>query len=257
VLLNLLSNAVKYNFAGGSITVGVDQQPDVNGFAVISVRDTGRGMTRDQLDRLYEPFDRLGIDQTSIEGTGIGLAISRRLVELMGGSIDVSSEPGVGSEFRVHLPLAAAVESPMTRTQITSTMPPPINLFEDTRRVGTILYIEDNPLNRLLIEQYLHLRPGLTLIQAEDGMSGVVLARSLQPDLTIVDINLPDIDGFEVLQRLRDDPVTRPLRCVALSANAMPQDIGRALQAGFAEYWTKPIAIDDFLSKVDACMARV
>ncbi|CAN5383650.1 hypothetical protein BH10PSE17_BH10PSE17_33730 [soil metagenome] len=256
VLLNLLSNAVKYNFAGGSITVGVERPHD-DGHAVISVRDTGRGMTRDQLDRLYEPFDRLGIDTTSIEGTCIGLAISRRLVELMGGTIDVNSEPGVGSEFRVRLPLAEDVASPMTRTQITATMPPPVRVEEDARGVGTVLYIEDNPLNRLLIEQYLHLRPGLTLVQAEDGLSGVLLARALQPDLTIVDINLPDIDGFEVLRQLRDDPLTRPLRCVALSANAMPQDIGRALQAGFSEYWTKPIAIDDFLTKVDACMARV
>jgi PAS domain S-box-containing protein len=251
VLLNLLSNAIKYNFAGGSITVGVARGADST--VDIYVKDTGRGMTEVQLSRLYEPFDRLGVDTTGIEGTGIGLAISRRLVELMKGSIDVTSEAGVGSEFRVKLPRAPANAIPRIRNTDTS---PQVPAVPETEFKATVLYIEDNPLNRLLIEQYLMLRPAWTLVHAEDGSSGVALARVLQPDLTLVDINLPDLDGFEVVRRLQSDPLTHGLKFIALSANAMPQDIERASDAGFEDYWTKPIAVEDFLTRLDAWSAE-
>jgi signal transduction histidine kinase/ActR/RegA family two-component response regulator len=251
VMLNLLSNAIKYNFAGGSITVGVAR--GAGNTVELFVRDTGRGMSAAQLSRLYEPFDRLGVDTTGIEGTGIGLAISRRLVELMHGTIHVTSEPGVGSEFRVKLPRAPANATPRIRNTDTS---PQLPAMPDSEHFATVLYIEDNPLNRLLIEQYLMLRPAWTLVHAEDGASGVLLARTLQPDLTLVDINLPDFDGFEVVRRLQADPLTESLEFVALSANAMPQDIDRAKEAGFVDYWTKPIAVEDFLTKLDAWSAK-
>jgi PAS domain S-box-containing protein len=244
VLMNLLSNAIKYNRPGGRVEIEARALP---GWCVLSVLDTGRGLSPAQLKGLFEPFNRLGMEHEGIEGTGIGLSIARQLVSNMGGRIEVRSTPGVGSVFEVWLP---AVEAPVQvpPAPVVSSAP----LAPAPRdRGGRLLYIEDNEVNVLLVRELLALRPGMALHVAGDGQTGVAMARELRPDLVLVDMHLPDIDGHEVLRRLKGDPGTAGLRCIALSANAMPEDVSRALAAGFDDYWTKPIDVRRFLEALD------
>ena len=241
VLSNLLSNAVKYNRAQGTVTVAVQRRGER---VVLSVADTGRGFSTEQLQQLYLPFTRFDAESEAIAGTGIGLVITRRLVELMNGSLHVESQPGAGSIFSVDLPAAPpaaqalAAEAPATAAERRS----------DGLR---LLYVEDNPSNLALFEQLMTLRPGATLTTARDGLAGLALARSLQPDLAVVDIDLPGIDGVELCRRLRADPATRAIPLVALSANALPADIERALAAGFDDYLTKPLDVKRLLAEID------
>jgi len=242
VLLNLLSNAVKYNRDHGSVQINVRSE---GMHVVFAVRDCGRGMSAGQIGRLFQPFDRLGVDGSAPAGTGIGLAISQRLMQQMEGAIDVESQPGVGSEFRARL-RSASVETLQTPV---ATSTPALSVRDEVG--GTLLYIEDNPANSALVEQFLHFRPRIKLYQAADGATGLVMAAVCQPDLVLVDMRLPDMMGDDVLRQLRQQAETRNIPCVAVSANALPNDIEAALAAGFADYWTKPLDVTHFLRGID------
>ena len=249
VLINLLSNAIKYNRAQGQVCVSSE---DEGAEVVLRVHDTGRGMSSQQLLQLFEPFNRLGLEKETIQGTGIGLALVKALVERMGGSILVTSEVGVGSEFEVRLPRSAGATghtepgrlSPAVTASVMASAPM-------DRRTGQVLYIEDNPVNQILVEELVRSHVGLAIESRDSGMAGVARARELRPQLILIDIQLPDIDGFEVLRRLRRQPETASTPCIALSANAMPEDISRAFAEGFDDYWTKPIDFTTFLTAME------
>ncbi|MEP7058294.1 MAG: PAS domain-containing protein [Caldimonas sp.] len=245
ILINLFSNAIKYNRRGGEVVIETRAEPER---VSLTVRDTGRGLTRDQLAHLFEPFNRLGIEREGIDGTGIGLTIVKALVEGMSGAIDVSSRPGKGTRFVVTLPAGDPGAVPVERP---ATVEPHVAEAVLGERDGQLLYIEDNHVNVLLVEELVRSLSGLKIESASTGAAGVARATALQPDLILVDLQLPDFDGFEVLRRLRAQPQTAATPCVALSANAMPEDIARGLAAGFADYWTKPIDFKTFLSALE------
>ena len=254
VLLNLLTNAVKYNHRGGTVHV---QAKPLDGQVALRVRDSGRGMTDEQLAHAFEPFNRLGIESKGIEGTGIGLAIVKANVERMGGSVHVQSTPGAGSVFEVRLPCPVAATPARAAMALSNASPAePANDAATAMRTGRLLYIEDNPVNALIVRELVAQRGHLTLDEADDGASGIDRARSAQPDLILLDMQLPDIDGLEVLRRLRADPSTASIPCIALSANAMPEDIQVALGAGFADYWTKPLDFRIFLGALDTLFGK-
>ena len=244
VLLNLLSNAVKYNRTGGTVAVSCEE---ILGERLrILVRDTGHGISPDKLDRLFTPFDRLGAEGTGVEGTGLGLALSKHLVDVMGGTLDVTSQVGVGSTFAVELPLTAApVEALEPRGGSPTVDPAP----PDARMV--VLYIEDNLSNLRLIEQVLGRRPRTTLLSAMQGRLGLDLAREHRPDLILLDLHLPDLPGQEVLRRLLDEPRTREIPVLILSADATPGHVERLLAAGARAYLTKPLDVRQLLALVD------
>jgi signal transduction histidine kinase/ActR/RegA family two-component response regulator len=229
VLVNLLTNAIKYNRQGGHVRV--EAMPDGER-VLLRVSDTGIGMTPTQQGLAFEPFNRAGAEREGVEGTGIGLTIVKALVERMGGTIEVRSTPGVGSVFEVRLE-AGAESGPQARP---------------ARR---LLYIEDNPVNVLIVSELVRRRGDIEFDSVPDGIAGVERAVRDRPGLVLVDMQLPDISGLEVLARLRADPVTAGLAVIALSANAMPDDIQRALQAGFDEYWTKPLDFSVFERALD------
>ena len=250
VVINLLSNAIKYNRRGGRVLI--ESVADVDAVRLF-VRDTGRGLTGEQIASLFEPFNRFGVEQEGIEGTGIGLTIVKALVDGMGGAISVSSEPGEGTVFEIALPAAttvpaaSAAEAPESApSSFESTVPADASTHE-----GSVLYIEDNPVNVLLVEELVASLGGIAIVSEANGEAGVARAQRLLPDLVLVDMQLPDFDGYEVLRRLRADVRTREIRCIALSANAMPEDIERGLEAGFADYWTKPIDFPQFIASMN------
>lgn len=242
VLLNLLSNAIKYNRRDGRVHIDASWEADR---LRLVVADTGLGMTAEQKRKLFEPFNRLGREHGGIEGTGIGLTLTRELVLLMDGDIDVDSEPERGTIVTVHLPRAPAGENVVWNRTTASAAGA---LDGEVELAGTVLYIEDNPINLLVVEQLLTRWPGVTLAPAEDGEQGLAMAARLRPDLVLLDMRLPDLDGLQVLQRLRDDPATVGLRVVALSASAMPEEVAAARAAGALEYWTKPLDFDRFIA---------
>jgi len=250
VIVNLISNAIKYNRAGGSVTVSVSTP--VAAKLRLSVHDTGEGLSSEKLCQLFQPFNRLGQDQSGIEGTGIGLVVSRRLTELMGGTIGVQSTVGVGSVFWIELSqavaLGVAASSPAQVVAVQAMTPP------DPTHV-TVLYVEDNQANRELVEQLLARRSNLHLLMSPDAASGIALARQYRPQVILMDINLPGISGVEALKILRQDPVTRHIPVLAISANAMPLDVVKGLSAGFFRYLTKPIKLDEFSQALDLALA--
>ena len=252
IVLNLLSNAVKYNRPQGSIKLGCERAPNgmPNGMIEISVSDSGYGIAPDKLDRLFTAFDRLDVLDERAEGTGLGLALSRSLAQAMGGDIEATSEHGVGSRFVVRMPSAEAPEV-MTTEEIASDVPAAAH-----GQPGTILYIEDNVANIRLIERILKIRPRLTLATSTDGESGLAQARELQPDLIVLDVNLPDINGDEVLSRLQLDPATADIPVIFLSADATERQISRLVKAGAAAYVTKPLDVQLFLSTVDRVLGE-
>jgi PAS domain S-box-containing protein len=247
VMINLLSNGIKYTPAGGRVTVSCELDAT---HVLLRVQDTGRGMTPEQLAHLFEPFNRLGVESQGIEGSGIGLALVKILVEGMHGSISVTSRPQLGSTFEVKLPRWVAEAPPVPVQEAKSAERIPASEI-GAPRAGSLLYIEDNPVNVLLVEQLVRTRVGLSIASEVTGQAGVDCARRLQPDLILIDIQLPDMDGLEVLRRLRLHPETADTPCIALSANALPEDIERALSAGFSDYWTKPINFGPFLATLD------
>ena len=244
VLINLLSNAIKYNRPGGTVVV---ESQAAHGEATLSVRDTGRGLSSEQIASLFEPFNRFGVESEGIEGTGIGLTIVKALVDGMGGRIEVESSPGRGTVFAVTLPAAAIADALDDGDAGPDTVPDLLGA-PGVERSGTILYIEDNHVNVLLVEELVRTVGGLGVVSEPTGAAGVERALSLRPDLVLVDLQLPDFDGYEVLRRLRADPRTRAIPCIALSANAMREDIERGLASGFADYWTKPIDFAVFIA---------
>jgi len=249
VLINLLSNAIKYNQPNG--TVVVDCTMNTPERVRVSVTDSGAGLPSEMLQQLFQPFNRLGQERGTEEGTGIGLVMSKRLVEMMGGIIGVDSTVGLGSVFWFELNSAS---EPQLETDLTARMEIATEQAPGSAPLRTLLYVEDNPANLKLIEQLMARRPDIRLLSARDGNTGIQLARANQPELILMDINLPGISGIEALKILRDDPATAHIPVIALSANAMPRDIEKGLQAGFFRYLTKPIKIHEFMDTLEAAL---
>lgn len=249
VLINLLFNAIKYNKPNGTVTV--DYELRAGDMVRISVRDTGAGLAQEQLAKLFQPFNRLGRQAGSEEGTGIGLVVTKRLVELMGGVIGVDSTVGAGSAFWVELCLAKAPRLDFAKTD--DKAPARTQVAEGTPQ-RTVLYVEDNPANLELVEQIIARRSDLRLLSAADGDLGVEFARAYLPEVILMDINLPGISGIEAMKILHTDPATAHIPVIALSANAVPRDIEKALEAGFFSYLTKPIKVDLFIDALDKAL---
>ena len=212
------------------------------------MQDTGEGLSQDKIAQLFQPFNRLGQEASAEEGTGIGLVVSKRLVELMGGEIGVESLVGVGSVFWVELNSSEALQPDESKVE-------PYQFAEPREQPGTalrtLLYIEDNKANMQLVEQLIGRRSDMRLLSAGDGMRGITLARIHQPEVILMDINLPGISGIQALKILRDDPITAHIPVIAISANAMPYDIKKGLEAGFLCYLTKPIKVSEFMDALD------
>ena len=251
VLINLLSNAIKYNKVGGTVRVTYEQR--TTGRVRISVRDTGDGLSGEKIAQLFQPFNRLGQETTTEHGTGIGLVMTKRLVELMGGVISIESVVGKGSIFSIEMNMTEE------RHKVVGTLDGHVvtahaNIPADAD-VRTVLYVEDNPANLMLVEDLIARRADIRLLSARDGMSGIEMARNALPDVILMDINLPGISGVRALRILADDPTTGHIPVVALSANAMPRDIAKGLEAGFFRYLTKPIKINEFTETLDDALA--
>ena len=250
ILVNLLSNAMKYNKPDGSVEVSY-VLTDAECIR-ICITDSGNGLSREQLGQLFQPFNRLGRQSTSEEGTGIGLVMSKRLVELMGGVIGVESTVGEGSVFWIELNL---------------TTEPQLDRYGDEHRAidrqkensetisFTVLCVEDNPANLMLVEDLISRRPNIKLLMAQDGRQGLEIARSQLPDVILMDINLPGISGTTAMKMLADNAATAHIPVIALSANAMPRDIEKGLEAGFYRYLTKPIKVIEFMDTLDEALA--
>lgn len=252
VMVNLLSNAIKYNRSGGTVSVQV--KSGGSNSLRICVTDTGEGLSPVKLAHLFESFNRLGQETTTTEGTGIGLVVTKRLTELMGGTIGVTSTMGVGSEFWVEFKASAAPMGALSRTSQT----PSTSVFSSAGLLPaySVLYVEDNLANIDLVEQILARRSDLKLYCANNGAQGIVMALENFPDVILMDIHLPDMSGLEVLKILRQDANTRHIPVIAVSANAMPTDLVDGLAAGFFRYLTKPFQIDYFLKTLDLALAK-
>ncbi|MBC7603609.1 MAG: response regulator [Ramlibacter sp.] len=249
VLINLLFNAIKYNRTNG--TVSIDVVPSRTAVR-ITVRDSGVGLTAAQMSQLFQPFNRLGKEATAEEGTGIGLVVTKRLVELMGGSIGVTSEVGHGSVFWIELRGAGAPQQ-MNLAPVDAAAMRRVADEDAPRR--TVLYIEDNPANLELVSQLIERRSDLVMLSAGDAKVGIEYARAGLPEVILMDINLPGMSGLAAMKILRADPATAHIPIIALSANAIPRDIEIALEAGFLNYITKPIVVRRFMDALDAALA--
>jgi signal transduction histidine kinase/CheY-like chemotaxis protein len=249
ILLNLLGNGIKYNREGGTVSIACAQPTP--GRLRIQVTDTGQGIAKEQFDLLFTPFERLGAERTTVVGTGIGLALSRRLAEVMGGTIEVESTVGRGSTFSVELPL---VEGPVERIERLDELGDSAVVGPAAGEQPSVLHIEDNLSNIQLIERVLAQRPGVHLIPAMQGRLGLELARQHRPALILLDLNLADIGGEEVLQLLRENPATATLPVAIVSADAMPRQVQRLLAAGATAYLTKPIDVRQLLELVDRAL---
>ncbi|MBG6219974.1 MULTISPECIES: response regulator [unclassified Janthinobacterium] len=250
VLLNLLSNAVKYNCEQGQIHV--DCQPVDAHQLRLSVRDTGGGLSAAQLEALFQPYNRLGRDVRDEEGTGLGLVVSKRLAEAMQASIGVASTPGRGSTFWIDIASCPARQplQESARLPVFHRVEEPMCLPERK----TLLYVEDNPLNVTLVAGLIHFRPDLDLLSASDGQTGLDMARHHLPQLILMDSDLPDISGTQVMQLLRADPRTAHIPVIALTAMTRPGDIHQGLAAGFYRYLTKPIDVLAFFEAINSAL---
>ncbi|MCW8915481.1 MAG: response regulator [Magnetovibrio sp.] len=242
--LNLLSNAVKYNRTDGQVTV--DCKKTSRGMLRLSIADTGKGIAPEMMDQLFQPFSRLGQENSEIEGTGIGLTITKKLIEAMGGRLGVHSEVGVGSTFWIELPLSERKfdDEQYQIAQISSISKQMPNID------GVVLYVEDNPANLQLMVMIIERIDGLTMISAHTAELGIALALERRPDMIILDINLPGMDGYEALKQLKAQEQTKDIPVIALSANAMSRDIEKGIEAGFQQYLTKPIKVEDVVNSI-------
>lgn len=252
VLINLLSNAIKYNRSGGGVIV--ECMPIDFDRVRISVKDTGVGLSADQISQLFQPFNRLGREAGDEEGTGIGLVVTKQLVELMGGTIGVESTVGVGSTFWVEL---TASEAPTLQFSNNLELEVPNQSANESKSaVYTLLYVEDNPANLALVEQLIARRDDIKLLTAINAHLGIQLARVYQPNVILMDINLPGMSGFGALKILQADPTTAQIPVIALSANAMPRDVEKGMEAGFFRYLIKPIKVDEFMQALDISLSH-
>jgi PAS domain S-box-containing protein len=250
VILNLVSNAIKYNREMGIVVVECSALGTNR--VRISVRDTGAGLGREQVDALFQPFNRLGQEAGTEEGTGIGLVVTKRLVELMQGEIGVTSTVGIGSLFWIELNATEPVAAAPAKTEA----PRPARALPAPGATRTLLYVEDNPANLRLVEDIMRFHAEFKLLSALDGAQGIALAREHRPDVILMDMNLPGISGAEALRVLRADPDTADIPVIALTANAMPRDVRAGIAAGFFRYITKPIDIDELLDAIDGALGR-
>jgi PAS domain S-box-containing protein len=249
VFINLLSNAIKYNKDGGSVVV--DHTTSTPGRIRICVRDSGAGLTADKMSQLFQPFNRLGQEASGEEGTGIGLVTTKRLIELMGGSTGAESTVGTGSVFWVELNLSTEPQpSHLTAISSAAAQAP----IQTEARLRTLLYVEDNPANLMLVEDLIARRPDIRLLSARDGNRGIEIARASRPDVILMDINLPGVSGIDALRVLAEDRATVHIPVIALSANAIPHDIEKGLEAGFFRYLTKPIKVNEFMETLDRAL---
>jgi signal transduction histidine kinase len=249
IVINLLSNAIKYNKASGQVTV--DCTAISSDRIRISFRDTGAGLSPEKIAQLFQPFNRLGQEAGIVAGTGIGLVVTKQLVELMDGVMGVDSTVGQGSVFWAELRSTPAPELKV----ITSVEPAPklaIRPIDTPQKI--LLYIEDNLANMRLVERLIDRRTDIKLLKAVDGLQGIALARATLPDVILMDINLPGISGIDALKVLRGDAATAHIPVVALSANAMSRDIEVGRQLGFFRYLTKPIVVEEFMSTLDLAL---
>jgi signal transduction histidine kinase/ActR/RegA family two-component response regulator len=242
ILLNLLSNAVKYNRQGGRVELACG--PADGDRMRVAVRDTGPGIAPDAMGQLFVPFERLGSEQTGVEGAGLGLPLSKRLAEAMGGTLEVSSTAGQGSTFWVELPQA---EGPVQRAERQQELEVPTEAEAEPAAPLTVLYIEDNLSNLQLVERVLSRRPGVRLISAMRPQLGLELAAEHDPDLILLDLHLPDMPGQEVFRRLQAEPRTANVPVVVLSADARPTLINELLSQGIRAFLTKPLDVKELL----------
>jgi len=250
VLINLLTNAIKYNTERGKVTLRcVDIPP---GRIRICVEDTGEGLLPEKIEQLFQPFNRLGQEASTEQGTGIGLVMTKRLVELMGGVIGVESTVGKGSVFWIEMNVTTEQKFSPELLNLALGLAAPAPADPQT---CTVLYVEDNPANLMLVEDLIARRPDFRLLSARDGISGIAIAKAALPDFILMDINLPGISGITAMKILSEDPLTKHIPVVALSANAMPRDIEKGLQAGFFRYLTKPIKINEFMETLDLMLS--
>ncbi len=254
VVFNLLSNAIKYNRADGEVLISLRADSST---LKISVHDTGQGMSAEQLGALFQPFNRLGRESTAIEGTGIGLVITRNLVELMGGQLLVDSRSGLGSSFTVTLPISKPRGSTGTQDgSATVDAAAAVTAVPNAHVRGRLLYIDDDEINQILMKAFLAQRPGITLSTVGDGRSGIDLALADPPKLMLIDLMMPGMNGLQVLAAVRAERTLADVRCIAVSANAMPDEISAALAAGFDGYMTKPISMQLLLAEIDRWMSK-
>ena len=248
VFINLLTNAIKYNTLQGTVEVNCTQEAHRR--IRVSIRDTGIGLRPDQQAQLFQAFNRLGQEAGGVEGTGIGLVVAKQLVELMGGTIGVQSTVGVGSVFWFELDAVDAPVLAMDRNHVALSLP----LVSRPTTERTLLYVEDNPANMKLVQKIIERHPELRLLMASNGLAGIELARSALPDVILLDINLPGINGFETLKLLREDALTAHIPAQAISANAMASDVKKGQEAGFMRYLTKPIKVDEFMLALNVAL---
>ncbi len=245
ILLNILSNAVKYNRENGKVII--DSESRAENKQRISITDTGAGLSRQQQDKLFTAFERMGAEQSEVEGSGIGLVITKKIVDLMGGEIGVRSEVGKGSTFWVEMPgenLSSKMEDNVKEKHRGKK-----NIMSNEKK--NVLYIEDNPANLRLVTQILSRSEDINLLTALEPLRGLELAKEYQPDLILLDINLPGISGYDVLDELRKNQQTENIPVIAISANAMEKDLQKGKDAGFSDYITKPIDVVELLETVN------
>lgn len=246
VLVNVVSNAVKFNRPGGTVQIALTRTADS---WTVAIEDNGLGMTNEQLSRLFEPFNRLGREKEGIEGTGIGLTMARHLMLLMHGDITLTSQPGRGTTARLTLPASEAAAAPA------SDLMPLASPGAWAAPACTVLYVEDNPVNALLVQELLRPCSALRLVVAADGSQGLQMAAAQDPAAILLDMQLPDMDGLEVLRRLRGEGgVASHVPIIVLSASAMPEEVAAAREAGATDYWTKPLDFERFASDL---LARI